>query len=94
MAAFNAIQECVWVKGAISKIGFFYDSPITMFMDSQNVAYLANNPMYHKRRKHIDIKYHWIRENVGDGDEVVRLVHVSSGEMVRDILTKVLATNN
>ena len=93
MAAFNAIQECVWVKGVMSEIGFSYDSPITLFMDSQSAICLANNPMYHKRSKHIDIKYHWIREKVGDEDGIVRLLHVSSGEMVADILTKALATD-
>ena len=62
-------------------------------MDSQSAICLANNPMYHKRSKHIDIKYHWIREKVGDEDGIVRLLHVSSGEMVADILTKALATD-
>ena len=51
MAAFNAIQEFVWVKGVMSEIGFLYDS---------------HNPMHHNRSKHIDIKYYWIREKVGD----------------------------
>ena len=39
MAAFNAIQECVWVKGVMSEIGFFYNSLITLFMDSQSAIY-------------------------------------------------------
>ena len=46
--------------------------------------------MYHKRSKHIDIKYHWIREKVGE-DGVVYLIHVSKQYMVADVLTKALA---
>ena len=93
MAAFNAIQECVWVKGVMSEISFSYDTPILLFMDSQSAINLVNNPMYHKKSKRIYIKYHWIREKVGDGDEIIRLLHVSSGVMVTDILTKALATD-
>ena len=60
MAAFNTIQECLWVKGVIDEIGFDLDGPITLLMDSKSAICLANNTMYHKRSKHIDIKYHWI----------------------------------
>ena len=48
--------------------------------------------MYYKQSKHIDIKYHLIREKVGVEDGIVRLLHVSSGEIVADVLTKALAT--
>ena len=90
MAAFNAIQECVRVKGVMDEIGFDLDGPITLLMDSKSAICLANNPMYHKRSKHIDIKYHWIREKVGE-DGVVQLIHVGTNDMVADILTKPLS---
>ena len=47
MAAFNAIQECVWVKGVMDEIGLALDRPITLFMDSKSAICLANNPIYH-----------------------------------------------
>ena len=75
----------------MNEMQFQYDSPITLYMDSKSAICLANNPMYHKRSKHIDIKYHWLREKVGEEDGVVHLIHVSSAEMVADILTKALA---
>ena len=90
MAAFNAIQECVWIKGVMDEIGLSLDRPITLFMDSKSALCLANNPMYHKRSKHIDIKYHWIREKVGE-DGVVLLIHVRTQDMAADVLTKALA---
>ena len=90
MAAFSAIQECVWIKGVLDEIGLPLDRPITLFMDSKSALCLANNPMYHKRSKHIDIKYHWIREKVGE-DGVVYLIHVRTEDMVADVLTKALA---
>ena len=42
-------------------MGFTVDL-ITLYMDSKSAICLAKNPIYHKRNKHIDIKYHWIRE--------------------------------
>ena len=80
-------------QGGDEQFFFFYDSPITLFTaDSQSAIYLANNPMYHKRTKHIDIKYHWIIEKVGGKDGVVCLFRVSSGVRVADVLTKTLTT--
>ena len=73
VAVFYAIQKCVWVKEVMSEICFLYDSPITLFMDSQSAIYLTNNPV------------------IQDG--VVRLLHVRSGEMIADIVTKTLATD-
>ena len=48
-------------------------------MDSKSAIDLAQNPVNHKRSKNRKIKYHWIREQVGDS--VVRLVHVPTAEM-------------
>lgn len=49
---------------------------------------LARNPKYHARSKHIDIRYHFVREALKQ--EAFSLSHVSSGEMATDILTKSL----
>ena len=46
--------------------------------------------MYHKQSKHIDIKYHWIREKVRDNG-VVHLIHVGTDNVEADILTKLLS---
>jgi hypothetical protein len=62
MAAFGAIQELIWIKGVLGEIGFNYIDPITLYMvDSKSAMSLAKNPTHHKRSKHIDIKYHWLR---------------------------------
>ena len=51
-------------------IGFELDGLITLRIDSKIAIFLANNPMYHKQSKHIDIKYHLIREKVGEDGAV------------------------
>ena len=48
------------------------------------------NPVYHKRSKHIEIKYHWIREHVDPEGEhrTVILIHVKAADQSADIFTK------
>ena len=57
-------------------------------MDSKSAIDLAQNPVHHKRSKHIRIKYHWIREQVGG--KVVQLKHIPTEQMIADIMTKSL----
>ncbi len=58
-------------------------------MDSKSTINLANNPVHHKRSKHIAIKYHWIRQIVSR--HLIKLVHVASQMQLADMLTKALA---
>jgi hypothetical protein len=91
MAAFGAIQELIWTKGVLSEIGFDYVDPMILHMDSQSAMALAKNPTHHKRSKHIDIKYHWLREYTYESG-TVQLEHCATADMVADVMTKALAT--
>lgn len=44
---------------------------------------------YHSRTKHLDIRYHFIRQHVEDG--IIRLEYIPTADMVADGLTKALA---
>ena len=70
-----AAQEAVW-------LGPFKIS----FSDNQSAICLAKNQQTHGRTKHIDIKYHFIRELVETGR--IKLAYCPSADMVADILTK------
>ncbi|KAG5864215.1 hypothetical protein JTB14_031796 [Gonioctena quinquepunctata] len=59
-----------------------------MKVDNQSAIKLANNPEFHKRTKHIDIKYHFVREASENG--VVKIDYVESNLQLADILTKPL----
>jgi hypothetical protein len=58
MAAFFAVQEVVWLKGVLSEMDLDYGQPVPLLIDNQSAIRLAKNPMYHKRSKHIEIKWH------------------------------------
>jgi len=59
-------------------------------MDSQSAIALSKNPVFHERSKHIDVRFHFIRECVGDGRKL-NIEHVCTEEQIADILTKPLA---
>ena len=56
-----------------------------IFCDNQIGIRLLENPVFHDRSKHIDIRYHFIRDMVQRG--AVRVNHIGTDEQVADILT-------
>ena len=87
MTAFGAIQELIWTKGVLSEMKFDYVDPMILLMDSKSAMALAKNPTHHKRSKHIDIKYHWLREHTLKNGTVL-LEHCGTEDMVADVMTK------
>jgi hypothetical protein len=62
--------------------------PQIIFADNQGVIKLSKNPQHHNWTKHIDVKYHFIRESSQNG--LIWLSYIPSDKMVADILTKSL----
>ena len=73
-------QLCEFIQPGFVKL------PITIFEDNDGAVKLAENPICTNRTKHIDVRYHFIREKVEDG--TVRVVHVESRKQTADGLTK------
>jgi hypothetical protein len=59
---------------------------VTLYCDNQGALALAKNPVQHQRSKHIDIRYHFIRDEVQKG--TIQLIYVPSEQNVADIFTK------
>ena len=62
---------------------------MTLFVDNRSALDLMKNPFFHGRSKHINIRYHFIRECVENGEIVVN--HVCGTKQKADILTKTMA---
>jgi hypothetical protein len=60
--------------------------------DSQSAIFLAKNPTYHSKTKHIDIQYHFVRDMVKE--KKVLLMKVDTLKNVVDSLTKSMSTEN
>jgi hypothetical protein len=63
------------------------NSPV-VFSDNQGALAIAQNPTNYQRSKHIDIRYHFIRQAVQSGR--VRIEYVPTSQQLADILTKPL----
>ena len=46
-----------------------------VFCDSQSAIHLATNPVYHSKTKHIDVKYHFVRQAISEGGVDLKKVH-------------------
>ena len=87
MALSEATQEAVWLKAFMNEIGEATGmDPLTVYEDDQSAIALAKNPEFHKRTKHIDIRYHFVREKVEDNQ--VTLEYCPTQDMLADIMTK------
>ena len=60
----------------------------TLYGDNQGALALSKNPVDHQRSKHIDIRYHFIRSHIQDGQ--IELSYVPSQENLADIFTKAI----
>ena len=62
--------------------------PTVLFEDNNSCIAQTENPLHHKRTKHIDVYYHFTRQMVAEG--VIKLDKVDTGDQLADMLTKPL----
>ena len=89
MALASATQEAVWLSKLNSDLNYISDKSMILYEDNQSTICMAKNPRFHGRTKHIEIKYHFVREQVSLGK--IELKYCKSENMLADILTKPLA---
>ena len=88
IAASQASCEAIWLRKMLVGLFDLELRPTVIHCDNQNCIKLTENPVFHDRSKHIEIRYHFIRDWVQRG--AVKLEYVSTDEQVADILTKSL----
>lgn len=82
----NAAKEAIYLRRLLQELGFLNKEGVKLNVDNQGALKLATNPVFHNRSKHIDIKYHHIREVVNNKE--ICLEYCPTEEMVADIFTK------
>ena len=89
MAATHASKEAVWLQRLCSGIGLVQEA-VRIECDSQSAIFLAKNPAYHSKTKHIDVQYHFVRDMIEE--KKVSLMKVDTLKNVVDSLTKSMST--
>jgi hypothetical protein len=90
IALSEAVKETIWLRMLLGQIGHTQTEPTTIYEDNQGCISLAKDPTQHSRAKHIDIRYHFLREKIGKNE--ITLQYLSTESMLADILTKALPT--
>ena len=85
IAANYALKEGLFLRQLIHDLGY-PNMLISLNIDNKGAIDLSKNPVHHERSKHIDIRYHFIRQKVQDGS--LKLLKVSSQDNYADLHTK------
>ena len=88
-AACSASCEAEWVRKLLSNLFDLQLDATFIYCDNQSCVNLLEKPVFHDNSKHIEIKYHYIRDMVLRG--VVKLQYVATDEKIADVWTKPLA---
>ncbi|KAM1852115.1 hypothetical protein ACFX13_016080 [Malus domestica] len=91
-AEYVAVTSCVchaiWLRNLLKELSMPQEEPTEIYVDNKSAIALAKNPVFHDRSKHIDTRYHYIRECIARKD--VPVEYVKSQDQVADIFTKPL----
>jgi hypothetical protein len=88
IALASAIQEMIWMNQYLSELQLKDPEVPLVRSDNQAAIQIATNDTLHTRSKHIDIRYHFIRQILKEGQ--MKLSYVSTREQEADINTKAL----
>ena len=88
MAACAAAQEALWLRKLLDDLDEDVTNPVSLKEDNQAGIASSKNPDDHKRSKHIDIRYHFVREKIAAGE--LTLDYILTEGQLADIFTKAL----
>jgi hypothetical protein len=89
IVASAASREAVWLRKLISDLFSTELEPTVIHCDNQSCIKLTKNPVFHDRSKHIEMRYHYVRDMVQKN--VLSIQYVSTTEQTTNILTKPLS---
>ena len=84
--------QALWLRNVLHELKCPQEKGTIMFCDNQSSISLSKNPVFHGRSKHINIKYHFIRELIKDGEVYIK--YCKTQDQVADVFTKALKTDS
>jgi len=91
-AEFVAAAECasqvVWMRRVLNQLGHVQKKSTIVICDNSSTIKLSKNPVMHERSKHIEIRFHFLRELANNG--IIELLHCGTEEQTTDVMTKPL----
>nr|GEZ78233.1 ribonuclease H-like domain-containing protein [Tanacetum cinerariifolium] len=87
VAVFGCCTQVLWMRTQITDYGFFYDK-VPIYCDSKSAIAISCNPVQHTRTKHIDVRYHFIKDHVEKG--TIELYFIGTEYQLLDLFMKSL----
>jgi hypothetical protein len=88
MALSDAVKEIIWIRALLLAMGYELDQATTIYEDNNACIELARDPKHRERAKHIDIRYHFIRDH--DTKKHIKIEKIETELQLADGLTKAL----
>lgn len=90
IALCQGTKEVVFQRNLLEELSFdnLLEKSTNIYCDNQSAEFLVKNPTVKKRSKHIDIRFHYVKEQFNNN--VINIKYISSDKNVADILTKTL----
>ena len=86
-AVIKTNKEIIWIRDFIRELGMRQEQ-FLLHCDNQSVIHLAKHTAYHSRTKHVQRRYHWLRERVEEREFTMVKIHANNRS---DMLTKMLS---
>jgi len=85
-----ATNQAIWLRKILLELNLLPKEPTVIYVDNKSTIAMAENPGQHGRTKHINIRFHALRD--AEKNDEVKLVHCISEDQQADILTKALSS--
>jgi hypothetical protein len=87
IAAGHCCAQLLWMRQTLRDYGYKL-SKVPLLCDNESAILMADNPVEHSRTKHIDIRYHFLRDHQQKGD--IEIAYINTQNQLADIFTKPL----
>jgi transposase InsO family protein len=87
IAITEAAKELLWMKKFLQELGLQQERYV-LYCDSQSAIHLSKNSTFHSRSKHIDVRYHWIRDALDE--KLIHIEKIHTDDNGSDMMTKSL----
>jgi hypothetical protein len=84
----DATTELMWIQSVLQELCILYPKSARLWCDNLSAKYLASNPVFHGRMKHVEVDYHFIRDCVVK--KLLDIRFISTNDQVADGFTKAL----